>query len=123
MALGLSFAQLSRERQRFASMVSHPIWFLFGSASAYVLYSYRDWTGYFGGLCVSIFLTSVIPLVFNSVAKSAVGTNSNGDHEVAIAKTYTTALGVYCVLNLMSIFTVAYAFVPGGVYFRERTDA
>jgi hypothetical protein len=29
---------------------------------------------------------------------------------------------VYCVLNVVSIFTVAYAFVPGGVYLRGRTD-
>ncbi|KAG5341577.1 hypothetical protein C0989_009279 [Termitomyces sp. Mn162] len=37
-------------------------------------------------------------------------------------KVFGVAMGVYCLFNLASIFTVAYAFVPGGVYFRERTD-
>ena len=46
-------------------------------------------------------------------------TTDAGERTAAV---YTAALGVYCALTLASIFTVAYAFVPGGVYLRERTD-
>ncbi|KAF8962704.1 Frag1/DRAM/Sfk1 family-domain-containing protein [Flammula alnicola] len=80
--------------------------------------------GYGGGLGVAVFLMSVLPLGFERAAEAAVGSGGGGGggKELRVAKVYTTALGVYCVLNLASIFTVAYAFVPGGVYLRERTD-
>ncbi|KAJ3507077.1 hypothetical protein NLJ89_g6510 [Agrocybe chaxingu] len=94
-------------------------WFMFGSASAYVMYAYRNWTGYVGGLSQAVFLMSILPLVFQKTADAAVG---GAGRELKIVKVYTIAFAVYCVLNLASVFTVAYAFVPGGLYFRERTD-
>lgn len=122
MALGLYLAHLSAANSRLTKAISHPLWFLFGAGNSYVMYSYRNWTGYAGGLGVAVFLMSILPLVFWAAADTAVGRREPGDRGLNIAKTYTTALAVYCILNLLSIFTVAYAFVPGGVYFRERTD-
>ncbi|RDB31055.1 Protein cwh43 [Hypsizygus marmoreus] len=90
--------------------LSHPLWFAYGAASAYVMYTYRDWVGYIGGLNLAVFVMSIVPLVMRVETEGRVG------------KIYGGAFGVYCVLNLASIFTVAYAFVPGGVYLRERTD-
>ena len=37
-------------------------------------------------------------------------------------KTAAMAWLVVCLFDVASTFTVAYAFVPGGEYFRERTD-
>ncbi|PPQ91001.1 hypothetical protein CVT25_013926 [Psilocybe cyanescens] len=118
MALGLLLASASTEKNKLGDVLSSPAWFLFGSGSSYIMYAYRNWIGYAGGLGVAVFLMSVLPLAFNAAAASA----TVGGAGMRISKIYTTALGVYCLLNLASIFTVAYAFVPGGVYLRERTD-
>ena len=94
-------------------ILSHPIWFAYGSISAHFMHHYRDWVGYFGGLNLAVFLMSVIPVVLCKAAES-----SNGH----LARMYTLAFFVTCLLYLASVWTVAYAFVPGGVYLRERTD-
>jgi hypothetical protein len=94
-------------------ILCHPLWFAYGSASVYFMYSCRDWVGYFGGLNVAVFSMSVLPMVLSKTAES-----SNG----RLARTYTLAFFVTCLLYLASVWTVAYAFVPGGVYLRERTD-
>lgn len=69
--------------------------------------------GYMGGLGLALFLMSITPVVLRYAVQAGQG---------GTAKVFGVAMGVYCLLNLASIFTVAYAFVPGGVYFRERTD-
>ena len=74
-------------------------------------YAYRDWTGYIGGVNFAVFLSSVIPLVLSRAG-------SNGH----IAKTFTIGMLTAALFDVINTFTVAYAFVPGGEYFRERTD-
>lgn len=96
-----------------AGIVCHPLWFVFGAVSAYVMYHHRDWVGYLGGLNLAVFCMSVLPMVLSAAAES-----SNG----RLARTYTLAFFVTCLLYFASVWTVAYAFVPGGVYLRERTD-
>lgn len=66
-----------------------------------------------GGLGFALFLMSIVP---NVVRRAAL------EGRQSPAKTYGVAFGLYCVLIVSSIFTAAYAFVPGGEYFRERTD-
>ena len=95
------------------SILSHPLWFVYGSVSAYFMYHCRDWVGYFGGLNLAIFSMSVLPMILSMTAESAGG---------RLARTYTLAFFVTCLLYLASVWTVAYEFVPGGVYLRERTD-
>ncbi|KAH9943702.1 Frag1/DRAM/Sfk1 family-domain-containing protein [Amylocystis lapponica] len=63
-----------------------------------------------GGLNFAVFLMSVVPAVLQRAASAHV------------AKTYGTAWLVVSLFQVASVFTVAYAFVPGGAYFRERTD-
>ncbi|KAI0806029.1 Frag1/DRAM/Sfk1 family-domain-containing protein [Irpex lacteus] len=94
-----------------SSMFSSPLWFAYGSASAYVTYAYKDWTGYVGGLTFAVFLMSIIPLVFGRAASNKY-----------LARTYTLAFLINALLDVVNTFTVAYAFVPGGEYLRERTD-
>ncbi|KAF7967485.1 hypothetical protein HWV62_34095 [Athelia sp. TMB] len=91
----------------------HPIWFAYGCANAFVMYQYRNWLGYIGGLNLAVFLMSIIPHVLQGAALAS---------KKGVAKTYFTAWLVACLLDLAGVWTVAYAFVPGGVYLRERTD-
>ena len=119
---------------------------LLGAGAAYVVYAYRDWVGYAGGLVEAAFLMAMLPAAFAHAARGVGVSGVEGDLDGAkigardakvagtsdtketkdagerTATVYTAALGVYCALTLASIFTVAYAFVPGGVYLRERTD-
>lgn len=92
------------------SSLSHPVWFFYGALSAYVTYGYKDWTGYFGGLNLALFLMSIIPVVLARAASNK-----------HLARTYTLAFLVSALFDVVSTFTVAYAFVPGGEIFRERT--
>ena len=94
-------------------ILRHPAWFVYGAASAYIMYHHHDWVGYFGGLNLAVFSMSVLPMTLSMAAES-----SNG----RLARTYGLAFFVTCLLYLASMWTVAYAFVPGGVYLRERTD-
>lgn len=77
------------------------------------MYQHRDWVGYIGGLNLAVFSMSMLPPVLSMVAESSSG---------HLAKTYTLVFFVTCLFYLASVWTVAYAFVPGGVYLRERTD-
>lgn len=88
---------------------------MIGAASMYVMYAHRNWPGYAGGFGVALWLMSVLPVVFESAAE-AVRTGRT------VAKIYASAMFFYCVMHVAGVFTVAYAFVPGGVYLRERTD-
>lgn len=90
----------------------HPLYFAYGAVSAYVMYAYRDWLGYAGGASFAIFLTSVFPAILCSAVSAATG---------RVARTLGLAWFVVCVLVVANVFTVAYAFVPGGEYFRELT--
>lgn len=94
-----------------STLLSHPLWFAYGSTSAYVMYSYSDWLGYIGGLNLAVFLMSIIPSVLMRAASSS-----------SMAKTYFTAMLVVILFDVFGTFTVAYAFVPLGEYFRERTS-
>ncbi|KAF9485261.1 hypothetical protein BDN70DRAFT_871674 [Pholiota conissans] len=124
MALGLVLGVLPQTRRATRS----PVWLVAGAGSAWVMYAKSGWEGYAGGLGHAVFLMSVLPLAFEKAAEAAGGLNMDSQElekrieELKVVQVYTAAMGVYCALNVASIFTVAYAFVPGGVYLRERTD-
>lgn len=86
-------------------------WFLYGAANAFILHQYRNWFGYIGGLNLAIFLMSIIPITFQRAGST---------HNPIM--TYSIGMLIYCLFHVAGVFTVAYAFVPGGEYFRERTD-
>ena len=117
MAIGLGLASLyatSKPQSRIRSIIGSSWWLVFGAARTYAMYKYRDWHGYFGGLGFAVFFISIIPLVFEQTAGAA--------RDGRLVRTYTWAMFIYSVLNISAVLTVAYAFVPGGVYFRERAD-
>ncbi|KAL1742720.1 Frag1/DRAM/Sfk1 family-domain-containing protein [Schizophyllum fasciatum] len=94
-----------------ASLLSHPAYHVLGSLASFVMYRYRGWTGYAGSLAAAAFWTSLVP----SVVARAAATGKPG-------RTLALAMFTYILFILASVWTVAYAFVPGGVYLRERTD-
>lgn len=117
MVVGMFHALYSTIRQQKGeqSLVKGHWWYMFGAGSTYVMYTYRNWLGYSGGFGVAMWLMSIFPVVFESAAEEIRAGKS-------VAKIYAAAMFFYCVMHVASVFTVAYAFVPGGVYLRERTD-
>jgi hypothetical protein len=95
----------------FTGLLQSPVWYFFGAASAYTLYSFNDWTGYYGGLGLVAFLTSIIPQVMRNASSTA-----------RLGQFYFWAFFTTIVLYLANVWTVAYAFVPGGQILRERSD-
>lgn len=110
LGVAISLAAMSQNGSA-VSLLTHPLWFLFGIASAAALYNYKNWLGYLAGLCFATFLTSVSPSILTQIATTA-----------RPGRTFFVAFLVAVTLYLADVWTVAYAFVPGGVYLRERTD-
>ncbi|KAI5987173.1 Frag1/DRAM/Sfk1 family-domain-containing protein [Pisolithus marmoratus] len=96
-----------------STLLTHIAWFAYGCASAFVMYNFRNWLGFAGGLNFAVFCMSITPSVLSRAAMS--GAHNPG-------RTLFVAFFLAIVFYVSSVFTVAYAFVPGGVYFRERTD-
>ncbi|KAF9234613.1 Frag1/DRAM/Sfk1 family-domain-containing protein [Melanogaster broomeanus] len=96
-----------------SALLTHPFWFAYGCASAYMMYRFRDWTGFVGGLNFAIFCMSIVPSV---LLQTTVWQSSKAGRRYFV--TFFAAILFY----LANVWTVAYAFVPGGVYLRERTD-
>ncbi|KAI8358483.1 Frag1/DRAM/Sfk1 family-domain-containing protein [Choanephora cucurbitarum] len=86
-------------------------WYLVGVASCAVFYCSSAWTAYYGGLVLGVYLLSITPALIRSISTQAP------------FKTLLTAFMTYNILCLAHVWVVAYEFVPGGVYARERTDA
>ncbi|KIJ14203.1 hypothetical protein PAXINDRAFT_163399 [Paxillus involutus ATCC 200175] len=96
-----------------STFLTHPTWFAYGCASAFVMYRFRDWTGFVGGLNFAIFSMSILPSV---LSQASVGQGTKAGRSSFVV--FFVAILFY----LANVWTVAYAFVPGGIYFRERTD-
>lgn len=96
-----------------SALLTHIAWFAYGCASAFIMYSFRNWLGFAGGLNFAVFCMSITPSVLSQAAMG--GVNTPG-------RTLFLAFFFVVVFYVANVFTAAYAFVPGGVYFRERTD-
>ena len=81
-----------------------------GSVGAALLTYYPNWTGYYGALLFTVYIMGVTPSIISSAVQ----------HNPAI--TFGFGFIVYNFMVLFSIWVIAYAFVPGGPYVRERTD-
>ncbi len=83
---------------------------LVGLMSATVLYARQDWVGFLGGLGLVSYLSAMLPHYLR------------GASACSPARVYGIALLVNIVLDVLSVITTAYAFVPYGHLLRERTD-
>lgn len=83
---------------------------IFGGGSCLIVYLFPDWLGYFGGLGLTFWLITITPIIF----QNTIGFNPG----------LLFAFGLFWViaLGLAGVWTVAYAFVPGGFLLRERSD-
>ena len=88
---------------------SNLLWWLIGSAGAAMLYFAPLYWSFVGGLILGVYTMSVWPAMIDRLFCRPV------------ARTLTLANVVYIVLTLGSVWVVAYNFVPGGEYTRERT--
>ncbi|RPB25516.1 hypothetical protein L211DRAFT_861313 [Terfezia boudieri ATCC MYA-4762] len=84
--------------------------FAFGCISAAIFHNNHGWWGYYGAFALAIYLTSIIPSFIRTAVQHGPG------------KTFGNAFFLYNLLVLAHVWTVAYAFVPGGPLLRERTD-
>ncbi|WVR00084.1 hypothetical protein IAU59_007226 [Kwoniella sp. CBS 9459] len=89
---------------------SRSVMTVLGSLGAILLYNFSDWIGFLGGLLLVTYLTNIFPVYIR--AASACRPSS----------TFAYALVTNIVLDVVSVITAAYAFVPMGWIFRERTD-
>ncbi|KAI6103869.1 Frag1/DRAM/Sfk1 family-domain-containing protein [Pisolithus croceorrhizus] len=96
-----------------SALLTHIAWFAYGCVSSFIMYNFRNWLGFAGGLNFAVFCMSIIPSVMSQAAMS--GFNKPG-------RTLFLAFLLTIIFYVANVFTAAYAFVPGGVYFRERTD-
>ncbi|KAF6759901.1 Frag1/DRAM/Sfk1 family-domain-containing protein [Ephemerocybe angulata] len=120
------------------SVMRSPVVPILGLAQALYALQKRDWECWAAWMGVVGVVGASSVAVFEGAARVAVGraekvsqiseceddVHEEGERDVdagMVARVYAGAMGVYILFNLASIFTVAYAFVPGGWVFRERT--
>lgn len=97
-------------------LVTRSSFISFGAASLYTMFKYRNWVGFIGSLCYAMFLCAILPSVLFQAASLTDNRGSN------IASIFGFSWLTYVVISLADVWTVAYAFVPGGKLLRERTD-
>lgn len=103
--VALSFGVLLSSKQWTSSI----IWWLIGSTGAAMLYfGFRHWA-VVGGLILATYTMSIWPAMIDRLFSRPVGC------------TMVLANLVYILCLLASVWVVAYNFVPGGEYTRERT--
>lgn len=76
--------------------------------SAFLLHWFANWVGFLGGLVLMLYLVVAAPAFFRMASGVPPKTTAN-------------AMAWNCFLDVASVFTVAYAFVPFGWLLRERT--
>ena len=86
------------------------LWWFIGCIGAAMLYYLPTYWGYVGGVTLAIYVMSIWPLMADKFVCCSPG--------LALP----VAMALYIVLILTSVWVVAFNFVPGGEYTRERTD-
>ncbi|KAI9009619.1 hypothetical protein BC832DRAFT_529869 [Gaertneriomyces semiglobifer] len=111
LAMGLGIA-LSKNQV----LVTKTGWWALGTAGVFALYVAPKWStagrslGFLGGLLFAVHTMSVAPALLQQMAFFPAG------------RTFFVGTFIYCLLQLAHVWVVAYAFVPGGIYLRERTE-
>lgn len=81
-----------------------------GAVGAAVVTKFHNWTGYYGGLGLTLYLTAVTPSLISNAVRFPPG------------RTFFLGFFLYNIMVLFHVWVVAYAFVPGGPLVREHTD-
>lgn len=92
------------------SMVRSSTAFAVASLAAAILYVTKRWIAFVAGVVFSAYGLAILPSLLDDIGAQRPGL------------TFGLAMLTYVVLELVSVWTVAYAFVPAGWLLRERTD-
>ena len=92
-------------------LLSSPAWTAVGVAFSMVLYFAKTYTAFFGGQILAIYTMSMWPMLSKRFVNFHPG------------KVIPLAMTCCFVLVALSVWVVAYNFVPGGTLTRERSDA
>ncbi|KAL3880057.1 hypothetical protein ACJMK2_032328 [Sinanodonta woodiana] len=91
-------------------MARSKLWWLIGTFSFGSLYYLPTWWGFTGGLLLAVYTFSVWPEMMDRLTLCPP------------ARSLTFVVVTYLVEIFFYVWTVAFNFVPGGVYTREHTD-
>jgi hypothetical protein len=83
----------------------------FAALGASFLYKFHGWWGYFGGLALTVYMMAITLQFLYAAASSP-----------SPGRVFGLAFLFYDIFVLAHVWVVAYAFVPAGIYLRERTD-
>ena len=92
-------------------LISSPAWAGVGLIFSMILYFAKTYTAFFGGQILAIYAMSLWPMLSKRFVNFHAG------------KAIPLAMTVCFFLVLLSVWVVAYNFVPGGTVTRERSDA
>ncbi|XP_074650238.1 PGAP2-interacting protein-like [Tubulanus polymorphus] len=92
------------------SYAQSKVWWLFGALSFAALYYLPSWQAYAGGAVLGVYTMSIWPEMIERLSGCPP------------TRTIVLSIAVYLVEIFFWVWTVAYNFVPGGVYTREHTD-
>lgn len=104
LALGLLLSPYRR-------LTTSVVWYAVGCAACAVFYCYSAWNAYYAGLVLGVYFISITPALIRAISTQPP------------FRTLFSTFMIYNILCLAHVWVVAYEFVPGGVYARERTDA
>ncbi|XP_041359038.1 PGAP2-interacting protein-like [Gigantopelta aegis] len=91
------------------TMSTSYIWWFVGLVSFGILYYLPTWQGFTGGLVLAVYTMSVWPWMYDKISQCP-------------PACLTLSLLIFIIEILFFVWTVAFNFVPGGVYTREHTD-
>ncbi|ESO05364.1 hypothetical protein HELRODRAFT_111285 [Helobdella robusta] len=108
--LVLTFLVLGTYISKFSNVVCSRTWLFVGCSSFFGLYYLNTWLAFLAGLLLTSFISSLWPtMILNAI-------QTGKSHRVISLSVF-----VWLLEMLFSVWTVAYNFVPGGIYTRERT--
>ncbi|KAI0216360.1 PGAP2-interacting protein [Lamellibrachia satsuma] len=85
-------------------------WWVVGSVALVGVYFLNTWFAFIAGLLLAVYTMSIWPETLDRLTMCPP------------ARTLVVAVAVYLFEILFSVWTVAFNFVPGGIYTREHTD-
>ena len=106
LALTIGLVVFSHQRH----LLGSPGWLLVGLLSSMILYFLHSYVAFFAGLALAVFVTSLLP----HLTKRLLCFHPGKVLPIAVLTNFS--------LILLSVWVVAYNFVPGGVVTRERSD-
>ncbi|KAG0152416.1 hypothetical protein CROQUDRAFT_55760 [Cronartium quercuum f. sp. fusiforme G11] len=95
---------------------SHPLWYTLALISSFGLVYFHGWLGFSSGLLLCVFSLSQLDRFARNLLHAS---RPRGWSSIGLG--FGLSYLLYDILELVHTFTVAYAFVPGGEYFREHT--